>query len=94
MYTLTTTKATYSRTDSDLSWRAQPDEVETETAPWDEDRHRKMTGNDTLQWFRRMGGSEYAERSYTPVGYIVTRLVSANPGRTVRVVRKFTVSED
>lgn len=61
---------------------------------WGEDVHRKITEPDTLRWFRRLGGSEYAERCYTPVGYIVTRLVSTNPDRTVRVVRKFKITRD
>ena len=58
-----------------------------------EDKHRKITDSDTLQWFRRIGGSEHAERSYTPVGFIVTRLVSSNPDRTVRKVRRFRITD-
>lgn len=102
MYVLTITTETYSRTESGKSWKTHPDETETETMPWDyrdakgeqsgEDRHRKITADDTLRWFRRIGGSEYAKRSYTPVGFIVTRLVSTNPDRTVRKVRKFRIT--
>lgn len=91
---LTITTETYSRTDSGKSWRSKPDETRTETMPWrdrGEDVHRKITCSDTLRWFRRLGGSETAERSYTPVGYIVTRLTSTNPDRTVRIVRKFRI---
>lgn len=105
MRTLTITTETYTRTESGRSWRSRPDYVDVESLPWDyrdteagqqsgEDKHRKITENDTLRWFRRLGGSEYAERSYTPVGYIVTRLVSTNPDRTVRVVRKFKITRD
>ena len=106
MYMLTITTDTYSRTESGKSWRTQPDETQTETMPWHptperigdvaqsgEDKHRKITAPDTLSWFRRIGGSEYAERSYTPVGFIVTRLVSSNPDRTVRKVRRFRVTK-
>ena len=103
VYMLTIITDTYSRTESGKSWRAVADETETEVFPWDrrdaepfgrygEDVHRKITSDDTLRWFRRLGGSEYAERSYTPVGYIVTRLVSANPDRTVRKVRRFRIT--
>lgn len=109
MYVLTITKETYSRTESGKSWRTKPDETETESMPWDrrdlpqtsawqfarhgEEFHRNMTSDETLRWFRRLGGSEYAERNFTPVGFIVTRLVSSNPDRTVRVVRKFRITD-
>ena len=106
MLMLTITTETYSRTESGKSWRTKPDTTETETLPWDrrdtksvtdpygEDKHRKLTGPDTLRWFRRIGGSEHAERSYTPVGFIVTRLTSTSPDRTIRKVRKFHVTDD
>lgn len=104
MYMLTITTETYSRTESGKSWRSQPDETETVTLPWDrrdvapdanygKHMHRNITSDDTLKWFRRLGGSEYAERSYTPVGFIVTRLVSTNPDHTVRKVRRFRITE-
>lgn len=63
------------------------------TMSWGEHVHRNITADDTLAFFRRLGGSEYAERSYTPVGHIVTRLVSSNPDRTLRVVRKFRITD-
>lgn len=96
MYMLTITCEVYSRTESGKSWRSKPDTAESETLPWyrhGEDVHRKTTSDETLAWFRRIGASEYAERSYTPVGYIVTRLISTSPDRTVRVVRKFRISD-
>lgn len=105
MHMLTITTETYSRTDSGKSWQSRPDEVETETLPWGwrdaaasgsircgEEKHRYITEPDTLKWFRQLGGSEYAERSYTPVGFIVTRLISSNPDRTIRKVRKFRIT--
>lgn len=105
MLTLTIITETYSRTDSGKSWRTKPDETETETLPWysfdatggldryGEELHRKITEADTLRWFRRIGGSEYAVRSYTPAGFIVTRLVSTSPDRTVRKVRRFRIAD-
>lgn len=104
MYLLTIKTETYSRTASGRGWKSRPDETRTETMPWDrrdaggdgrygEDVHRKITDADTLRFYRRLGGSEYAERSYTPVGYIVTRLVSTNPDRTVRIVRRFRITD-
>lgn len=101
MYMLTIITETYSRTESGKSWRTQPDETTTKSMPWENHDdydarwgrsvHANITSTDTLRWFRRIGGSEYAERSYTPVGYIVTRLTSASPNRTVRIVRKFRI---
>lgn len=103
MYMLTIRTDTYSRSNSGKSWRTHPDSSETETIPWDrrdavgeqhgEATHRNLTAADTLAWFRRIGGSEYAERSHTPVGYIVTRLISANPTRTVRKIRTFRITD-
>lgn len=105
MYTLTVTTETYSRTESGKSWRSQPDETATETFSWEptpetlgdlnpsgRQRHRNITDPDTLAWYRRLGGAEYAVRSYTPVGFIVTRLTSTNPDRTVRKVRRFRIT--
>lgn len=103
MYVLTIVTETYSRTASGKSWRTQPDDTITETFPWDrrdangnrhgEDMHRNITADDTLTFFRGLGGSERAERSYTPVGYIITRLTSSNPDRTVRKVRRFRITD-
>jgi len=59
---------------------------------WGEDVHDKMTSPDTLRWFRRLGGTEHTERSYTPVGYIVTRLISTSPDRSIRHIRTFRIS--
>lgn len=60
---------------------------------WGEYVHKIITEDGTLGFFRRLGGSEHAVRSYTPVGYIITRLVSSNPRRTVRIVRKFRITD-
>lgn len=105
MYQLTVTKSVYNRTESGKGWRSVADSVETETLPWDrrdvgsnerhgEDVHRNITDADTLRWFRRLGGSEYAERSYTPMGYIITRLISTSPDRETRHVRTFRITQD
>lgn len=105
MLMLTIVTETFSRTESGKSWKSQPDETETETMPWysfdasggldrhGEDVHRKITAPDTLRWFRRIGGSEHAVRCYTPVGYIVTRLTSTDPSRTIRRVRRFRITD-
>ena len=43
-------------------------------------------------YFRRLGGSEYMERSYTCAGYNVTRSISKSPDRYTKVVRSFRFS--
>lgn len=102
MYMLTMTKETYTRTDSGKGWRSKPYLTETDTRPWrDTERgarsgqeiHNNITNADTLRFFRRLGGTEYAERGYTPVGYIVTRLVSTSPDGETRIVRTFKITE-
>jgi len=85
------TEKEYSRTDSGKSWRAQPDEVTEKIV--DRNFHSNMTSEDTCKFFRRLGGSESVERSYTSQGYIVTQLISMDPGRTVRKVRTFSIVE-
>ena len=101
MLMLTITTETYSPADSGKGWRSKPDTTETETLPWSEydapggtlsgeNAHRNITSLETLAWFRRLGGTESVQRSYTPAGDLVTRLVSTNPDRTERVVRRFT----
>jgi len=104
MYMLTITTKTYGRTDSGKSWSSKPVETQTERLPWNVQRglgdrygknvHSKITSADTLSWFRRLGGSEYAERSYTPIGFIVTRLISTDPSRTIRKVRTFSITDE
>lgn len=93
------TKPDKTETESHPWHRTDPDPSDPTGAAWitrerwGEEIHNKITSADTLRWFRRLGGSEHAERSYTPVGYIVTRLISTNPDRTVRIVRKFRITD-
>ncbi|MFT6841801.1 MAG: Cdc6-like AAA superfamily ATPase [Parvicella sp.] len=49
----------------------------------------KITCDDTLKWFRRLGGSETAHRTYTSQGYNVYRLISRSPNRLSKSVREF-----
>lgn len=97
MFNLTITTETYTRTDSGKSWRSKPDSTETtDPMPWrdlGQTTHRNITSDDTLRFFRRLGGSETAIRSYTSAGYIVTRLISTSPDRQVRKVRRFTITD-
>jgi hypothetical protein len=44
-------------------------------------------------FFRRLGRSEYQERNYTPVGYMVTRVISKSPARDKKTIREFIFEE-
>ena len=62
---------------------------EVETEELTEKAYKLITGDDTLKWFRRLGGTETAQRSYTCRGYNVTRLTSTSPDRQTKIVRTF-----
>ena len=51
--------------------------------------HNRITNDDTLKWFRRLGGTETAERSYTYEGYVVTKLTSTSPDKQRKTIREF-----
>ncbi len=44
---------------------------------------------DTLQWFRRLGGSETLDRAYTCNGYVPVRSISTRPDKEERTIREF-----
>jgi len=52
-------------------------------------RYEMLTSAKTLGWFRAMGGTETAERSYTCRGYNITRLTSTSPNKQIKVIREF-----
>lgn len=54
-----------------------------------ERQYRNITDTETLRFFRRLGGSEYAERHYTCRGYLIGRLLSTSPDRSIRRERLF-----
>jgi len=51
--------------------------------------YRNITKDDTLKFFRRLGGTESAQRSYTCAGYLITKLTSTSPDRQNKTVREF-----
>lgn len=59
----------------------------TEVIP--RERYEFITKPDTLAWFRFVGGTETAERSYTCRGYNITRLTSTSPDKQIKVIREF-----
>ena len=54
-----------------------------------QEQYRNITSDETLQFFRRLGGSESKIFGYTCNGYKVTRLTSSNPDKTTKIIRSF-----
>ena len=55
----------------------------------DKETFDKITNDDTIKWFRRLGGSESVERGYTYEGYVVTKLTSTSPDKQRKTIREF-----
>jgi len=53
------------------------------------EQYDKITNEDTIAWFRRLGGSETATKAYTNQGYKIVRLVSTSPDKKIKVIREF-----
>lgn len=69
--------------------------IETEKKKITREQYRNITDDDTIKWFRRLGGSETATRGYTCDGYKIVKLISTSPGRDLRTVREFEfIQED
>ena len=54
-----------------------------------EEQYRNITNEDTIKWFRRIGGTESVTKSYTNYGYVPTRIVSTSPNKQDRTLRDF-----
>ncbi len=63
--------------------------VDVEKTLLTEKQYKLTTSKDTLSWFRRLGGSESAQRSYTSYGYVIDKLTSSSPDRQIKNVREF-----
>lgn len=61
--------------------------IETKTI--DKTQYDNITNTETLKWFRRLGGSETATKSYTSRGYNVVKLISKSPDKSIKVIREF-----
>ena len=64
--------------------------IEENTSIINEEHYNNCTCDDTLRFFRRLGGSETLTRSYTKCGYLVTKLVSTSPDKQKRTIREFS----
>ena len=86
-YELTTKN--YERTESGKNWKSNPTSIEISTI--DQETYNNIFSKETQAFFRRLGGYERASKSYTNVGYIVTRLTSISPDKTTKIVRTVKV---
>tara|TARA_R110000803_G_scaffold7715_1_gene24839 strand:+ start:482 stop:751 length:270 start_codon:yes stop_codon:yes gene_type:complete len=53
------------------------------------EQYVRISGDDTLKYFRRMGGSETAVKGYTCRGYLTTILTSTSPDKETKIIRTF-----
>lgn len=82
---ITLTESRYNRTASGKNWKNVPYET------------RKLTISaqfyyncvDAMPFFRNLGGTERATKSYTRYGYIPVTLTSVSPDRQSKTVREF-----
>ena len=81
------TRKVFSRTESGKSWKSKPEEITTKEI--DYQHYQNFTSDDTVKFFRRIGGSETVIRNYTAYGYIPVEIISCNPDRTIRKVTSF-----
>jgi len=63
------------------------DSVETNVVT--EKQHSLTTSDNAIKWFRRIGGKETLQRSYTCAGYVVTKLISTSPDKETKVIREY-----
>jgi translation initiation factor 2B subunit (eIF-2B alpha/beta/delta family) len=78
----TTTKLTPK---AKTTWNVESIEKELCT----ESEHNNATSNDTIKFFKRLGGKESVERSYTSVGEVVTKIVSTSPNGQNKTIREY-----
>lgn len=52
-------------------------------------QYNLICGKDTLKWFRRLGGTETAQRGYTCAGYLIVKLTSTSPDKENKIIRTF-----
>ena len=62
---------------------------ETTTEIITEREYNLTTEDKTLKHFRRSGGKEHAERSYTCRGYRVVKLTSTSPSGETKITREY-----
>lgn len=60
-----------------------------ETTEINETQYNNIVSKDTIKFFKRLGGSETKQMSYTAKGYTCSKLTSVSPNKENKTVRKF-----
>lgn len=63
--------------------------VSKEIETIDEETYNRITSDDTIKFFRRLGGTETVQRGNTCKGYVCTKLTSTSPDKENKTVREF-----
>ena len=63
------------------------EDKETKIIP--EQHYKNATSQDTIKFFKRLGGSESVTRAYTCYGYTIIKVISTSPDRTKKTIREY-----
>ena len=63
--------------------------VGTETKEINEKEYFLTVNDNTIKYFRGLGGKETVTRSYTSAGYKVIKLVSTSPDKETKTIKVF-----
>ena len=61
--------------------------VNVEETTISEEQYKNIV--DAAGFFRRLGGYEWSRKCYTSKGYLVVRIMSTSPCKTIRTIREF-----
>lgn len=86
-FTITTEQRVFFRTESGKSWKSKPDITEPAEAVTTEYYYNYCDSIPNFNGF--FGGTCRGEFSYTPAGYIVTKITTINPDHSAKYVRVF-----
>lgn len=64
-------------------------QVSNETKEINEKEYFLTVNDNTIKYFRRLGGRETVTKGYTCAGYKVVKVVSTSPDRQTKVVREY-----
>lgn len=81
------TQTTYTRSNECKSWQEKVNSTEKREISLNE--YELLTNDDTIKFFRRLGGKETIKRNYTLNGFCIVYLSSISPDNQLKVVRKF-----
>ncbi len=92
-YLIMVTIETYNRTESGKNWKNKPDKIQQQIY-----KDKNYTNYiSSIPFFNNFGYGSYCRgyKSYTAAGYLVTRVISVNPGSSVKKVAYFRfISKD